>query len=176
MSGTVYRGEIYHIHRAEAVGHEQRGDRPAVIVSNNMGNEHSPVVEVVYLTTQEKNPLPTHVRIHSTPRVSTALCEQIDSVDKSRLGELLGRVTEDELQKIDKALAVSLEISACLHDVPVSSLIVKKINKEIDVCNRLIGEAEETVLINQEIRKYFEGRKVRLKDLLACCKGEENDG
>lgn len=176
MIGTVCRGEIYHIHRAETVGHEQRGDRPAVIVSNNTGNEHSPVVEVVYLTTQDKNPLPTHVQIRSSPRYSIAMCEQIVTVDKSRLGDFLGRATEDEMQRIDKALAVSLEIGTFISDVPVNPLLVEKINEEIGVCARQIGEAEENVLINQERRKQLENRRVMLKDLLACCKGEENDG
>ena len=61
MIGTVHRGEIYHIHEIEVTGHEQHSDRPAIVVSNDVGNEHSPVVEVVYLTTQKKNMLPTHV-------------------------------------------------------------------------------------------------------------------
>lgn len=118
MMETVSRGEIYHICAAEAVGHEQRGDRPAVIVSNNVGNRCSPVVEVVYLTTQVKKPLPTHVQIYSSPRASTAMCEQIDSVDKLRLTRLLGRVTEGEMLKIDNALAVSLGIAGDI--VPLS--------------------------------------------------------
>lgn len=167
MTRTVCRGEIYHICKGAAVGHEQRGDRPAVIVSNNVGNEHSPVVEVVYLTTQVKKPLPTHVQIHSSPRVSTAMCEQIDSVDKSRLESLIGRVTEDELQRIDKALAVSLEIGGCLSAAAASSLIFKRITEEIALCEHRMGEGEENRLL--------EDRRAMLKGLLACCKGEGND-
>ena len=110
MTGTVCRGEIYHVCGANSVGHEQRGDRPAVIVSNNVGNEHSPVVEVVYLTTQQKKPLPTHVQIYSSPKASIAMCEQIATVDKCRLYNLIGRVTEDELQRINRALVISLGI------------------------------------------------------------------
>ena len=43
----------------------KEGGRPAVIVSNDVCNEHSRVVEVVFLTTKEKPPLPTHVKINS---------------------------------------------------------------------------------------------------------------
>lgn len=166
MIGTVHRGEIYHIQEIETSGHEQHGDRPAIIVSNDVGNEHSPVVEVVYLTTQEKRPLPTHVQIHSSPRPSTAMCEQIDSVDKSRLGGLMGRVTEEEMHKIDKALAVSLEIGTSPSDIPANPSIVEKINEEIGVCDRKIRETRESLLINEERLKLFEDRKTMLQGLM----------
>ena len=48
------RGEIYYINNENAVGCEQRGIRPAVIVGNDMGNKYSPVLLVVYFTRQHK--------------------------------------------------------------------------------------------------------------------------
>lgn len=54
------RGEIYYIESTyRETGSEQRGGRPAVIVSNDKNNENSEVVEVVYMTTKPKNDLPT---------------------------------------------------------------------------------------------------------------------
>lgn len=110
MTDRVYRGEIYYIAPNETTGSEQQSGRPAVIVSNDIGNEHSNVVEVVYLTTQEKKPMPTHVLICSMQKVSTALCEQIHSVSKSRIGSYAGQATESEMADINEALAVSLGI------------------------------------------------------------------
>ena len=47
------RGEIYYIESTyREIGSEQRGGRPAVIVSNDKNNENSEVVEVVYMTTK----------------------------------------------------------------------------------------------------------------------------
>lgn len=44
------RGEIYYIESTyRETGSEQRGGRPAVIVSNDKNNENSEVVEVVYM-------------------------------------------------------------------------------------------------------------------------------
>lgn len=83
----INRGDVFYVNRSETIGSEQRSGRPAIIVSNPECNEHSPVVEVVYLTCQYKKPMPTHVRIESIGRRSTALCEQITSVDVSRLGD-----------------------------------------------------------------------------------------
>ena len=60
------RGEIYYIENDNAVGCEQRGIRPAVIVGNDVGNKHSPVLLVVYFTRQQKKALPTHVYVRDT--------------------------------------------------------------------------------------------------------------
>lgn len=48
------RGEIYYIESTyRETGSEQRGGRPAVIVSNDKNNENSEVVEVVYRIVQQ---------------------------------------------------------------------------------------------------------------------------
>lgn len=49
---SINRGDIFYVNPSETVGSEQRSGRPAIIVSNPLCNEHSPVVEVVYLTCQ----------------------------------------------------------------------------------------------------------------------------
>ena len=59
---SINRGDIFYVNPSETVGSEQRSGRPAIIVSNPLCNEHSPVVEVVYLTCQYKKPMPTHAR------------------------------------------------------------------------------------------------------------------
>lgn len=103
------RGQIYYIEsNHQEIGSEQRAGRPAVIVSNNKNNENSTTVEVVYMTTQPKNDLPTHVFIRSSLRPSTVLCEQIYSVSTERLGTYIGELTDRELQELDIALSISL--------------------------------------------------------------------
>lgn len=105
------RGDIYYINSLYTEeGCEQRAGRPAVIVSNDMCNEFSQVVEVVYLTTQPKKDLPTHVFIRSSNCPSTVLCEQISSVSKDRIGEYIGKLTKLEQLAVDNALAISLGI------------------------------------------------------------------
>lgn len=103
------RGEIYYIESTyRETGSEQRGGRPAVIVSNDKNNENSEVVEVVYMTTKPKNDLPTHVFIRSALSPSTVLCEQVNSVSVKRIGTLIGKLTKSELAAVDSALAISL--------------------------------------------------------------------
>lgn len=100
-------------------GSEQYADRPAIVVSNDDNNGHSSVIEVVYLTTQPKTDLPTHVTIKSTGRVSTALCEQVYSVSVDRVNNYVGQASEQEMKNIDIALAVSLAIG---EDVKISRI------------------------------------------------------
>lgn len=112
---TIRRGDIWYISSTddeETGGSLQESDRPAIIVSNNACNTHSSVVEIVYLTTRPKKRLPTHVIIDSARRRSTALCEQIDSVTIDKLLNKHGNCTAYEMSCIDKALAISLGLTA----------------------------------------------------------------
>lgn len=105
------RGDIYYIEREfTEVGSEQRAGRPAIIVSNDIGNENAEIVEVVYLTTQPKKDLPTHVAIRSPKYTSTALCEQITTVAKKRVGEYCGTCTGNEMIAVENAMLISLGI------------------------------------------------------------------
>lgn len=117
------RGDIFYVDSVyQTEGSEQRAGRPAIIVSNSKNNETSPVVEVVYLTTQSKNDLPTHVDIRSSTKSSTALCEQIDSVSKTRLGSYMTSCTETEMAQINIALAISLGLD---FDTPKKVVVEK---------------------------------------------------
>lgn len=110
---TYHRGQIYYVYPRgyDYTGSEQGGGRPAIIVSNDVGNEYSSVVEVVFLTTREKKPLPTHVKIISSRCPSTALCEQIETVDKERIGSYINEISQAELKGIEKAILISLDIA-----------------------------------------------------------------
>lgn len=102
------RGEIYYISYRETTGAEISNARPGVIVSNNALNQTSDVVEVVYLTTRPKKELPTHARIRATGVDSTALCEQVDTVSKLKVGSYCGTCSPEEMAAIDNGLLCSL--------------------------------------------------------------------
>lgn len=106
------RGEIYYIQRRDTFGSEITKARPAIVVSNDALNATSGTVEVVFLTTQPKKDLPTHVTIRSTGVESTALCEQISTVSTLLVGNLCGVCTEQEMGAVSAAMLASLGISA----------------------------------------------------------------
>lgn len=110
MNKGIKRGDIYYVTIPHATGHEMEKDRPAVVVSCNELNDTSPCVIVVFCSGSTKSDLPEHVAIRSTPKKSTAMCEHICTVDKSRLGTSLGRVTDQELANIGVGIALGLNI------------------------------------------------------------------
>ena len=136
----VLRGDIYFIKNfVRTTGSEQTADRPAVIVSNNTGNHFSDLCEVVYLTTKEKKPLPTHVEILA--RVpSIAICEQVCTVSQERLGEYIRSCSDAEMSALDQALMVSLGL-----DLPLITDVtaVERVNQqEIDDLKMKLEGAE----------------------------------
>lgn len=109
MAFSPKRGEIYYVKPNYAeFGHEMQAGRPAIIVSGNELNASHNCVEVVYLTTRPRRKMATHVLIHATGRMSTALCEQITTVDKYRLSGEPVRCTPKEMFMIDAAIKNSL--------------------------------------------------------------------
>ena len=124
----IRRGDIYWIDTAADNTHIQRTPRPAIVVSNDKNNTYAPVVEVVYLTKQPKKPLPTHCLITSSATTSTALCEQVNSIDKEDLGRHVGTCTEQEMEAVDRCLAISLGLQIKKED---SAPVVKDVLDEL---------------------------------------------
>lgn len=96
----------------ENVGSEQSSKRPAVIIQNDTGNEYSPTTIVAFITTKNKHNIPTHVRLHTSRLYypSIALLEQIRTISKERLVKYIGTLSDSEMEKIVKALCISLGI------------------------------------------------------------------
>lgn len=110
-ASVIMRGEIYWVDIPNAIGHELMKDRPAIIVSCDALNDNSPVVQVVYCSASPKKELPEHITIRSTEQISTALCENVYTVDKSRIGRYVGRCTKREMEQVDLGLLFGLGLA-----------------------------------------------------------------
>ena len=97
------RGEVYYIRYNDAIGSEQFVGRPGIIVSSDVINEKQPTVAIVYTSTQPRSFWFTP-ELTSTSKRSWALCEQIVTVDKMRLGDRMCVLTEEEMVAVDDAL------------------------------------------------------------------------
>lgn len=112
---VVKRGEIFYADLSPVIGSEQGGIRPVIIIQNDIGNRYSPTVVVAAITSKiNKAKLPTHVEISSEEyglnRDSVVLLEQIRTLDKRRLKEKIGHMTEGDMRKVNKALIISLDL------------------------------------------------------------------
>ena len=114
---TVKRGDIFYADLSPVVGSEQGGVRPVLIVQNDVGNKFSPTVIAAAITSQKyKTDLPTHIKVDADgsglARDSIVLLEQVRTLDKRRLKERMGNLESRDMQRVDRALSVSLGISA----------------------------------------------------------------
>lgn len=103
MDKTIKRGDIYYADLNPVVGSEQGGTRPVLVISNDIGNKHSPTVIIAAITSRvrKKKKLPTHLylgQIEGLPANSIILFEQLRTIDKSRLKEHLTHLDEKLLK------------------------------------------------------------------------------
>jgi mRNA interferase MazF len=114
MKHRIMRGEIYYADLNPVLGSEQGGIRPVIIIQNDTGNKYSPTVIVAALTCKNngKPKLPVHCFIdkYGLKLPSVILLEQLRTIDKSRLRQYVGIVSSDVLDKINKALLISLDL------------------------------------------------------------------
>lgn len=112
----INRGEVFYADLSPVVGCEQGGTRPVVIVQNNVGNRHSPTVIAAAITSkQDKTSLPTHIAVKGEScglaKDSVVLLEQIRTIDKQRLREKTGRLTAEDIKKLNNALNISFGLN-----------------------------------------------------------------
>lgn len=110
----VKRGDIFYADLSPVIGSEQDGYRPVLILQNDVGNKYSPTTIIAAVTSSPaKQKLPTHVKLPQKGRIqkeSIILLEQIRTIDKARLGEIVGRADAETMIAVDTAISVSLGI------------------------------------------------------------------
>jgi len=110
---VIKRGELYYADLSPVIGSEQGGVRPVLILQNDIGNKYSPTVIVAAITSQiNKAKLPTHIELSATeyslPKDSVVLLEQIRTIDKRRLQQRLGQLTNEKMNEVNNAMLISL--------------------------------------------------------------------
>lgn len=113
----IYRSSIWLVNLGTSGSHIMSGVRPCLVVQNNNGNLHSPLIIVVPLTSKYKKFLPTHVYLtpHGAPfsgltRPSCVLCEQILTVPREAFVSYVGCVELETMSMIERAISNSLAL------------------------------------------------------------------
>lgn len=112
----VKRGDVFYADLRPVIGSEQGGIRPVLVIQNDMGNKHSPTVIVAAITSKmNKAKLPTHIELDSNKydivKDSVILLEQLRTIDKKRLKDKVCHLDNQILEKVNKALLISLELN-----------------------------------------------------------------
>jgi mRNA interferase MazF len=91
-------------------GHEQKGRRPALVVSNTLFNEQTGLTMVCPLTSTDRG-YPFHVQVRENPDVTGfVMVEQVKSIDfRARQAKMIGKASDDLL---DEVLSI---LDACIY-------------------------------------------------------------
>ena len=104
------QGDIVYVDLDPTKGHEQRGTRPAIVISNNVFNERTKMVVLCPITSNTKD-FPTHYILEDSKKiVGAVLCEHIRSMDyETRKIRFVEEANENDL------LSVITLMNACIE-------------------------------------------------------------
>ncbi|MBW3549020.1 MAG: type II toxin-antitoxin system PemK/MazF family toxin [Actinobacteria bacterium] len=102
----MLRGDVYRFKLPKGAGHEEHGDRYGVVVQANEFLPRS--VMIVAPTSTSARAASFRPEIDLDDQTSRVLVEQLGAVDASRLGDLSGHLSPEELWSVDEALSTVL--------------------------------------------------------------------
>lgn len=103
----ILRGEIYWANLDPVKGHEQAGERPVLVLSQDVFNERSGVVIAVALTSQPQKagfPLSLALSNPALPKRSWVKISQIRTLSQERLGKRIAKITPEEIDMVVEGL------------------------------------------------------------------------
>jgi mRNA interferase MazF len=107
---AIRRGEIWWVSFDPAIGGEIRKTRPAVVVSNDRFNAGNNRVQVIPVTSSEKRLYLFEAYVTVRGRQCKAMADQVKTVARERLRDKIGHVTVEEMEAIEKALRIQLDL------------------------------------------------------------------
>jgi mRNA interferase MazF len=116
MNKLPKRGEIWLLDWSPARGSEQAGFRPALIIQTDAANSNPGYPNTIVLAVSTKGkPVPFHVALKPNRRnglteASFVKCEQVLTVAKDRLVRKLGTIGEGEVELVNRAVRLVLEV------------------------------------------------------------------
>jgi mRNA interferase MazF len=111
-----FRGDVLKVDFDPAKGSEPAKAQPCVVIQNDVGNKYSPVTIVAAITDAENVPksYPVDVLVSKSEggltKDSVIQCNLIRCVDKVRIQQCMGRLSELTMHKVDVALKISLAL------------------------------------------------------------------
>lgn len=163
----VNRGQVWFANLENGVGSTQGGERPVLIIQNDIGNKFSPVCTIIPLTSQSKKQMPTHVTLFPSDGVnkkSICMAEQIQTISKSQIiaTGYVGTISEQKMVMIENAIKIQLGMKE------VNKQNMEEILNEIkNMKEDLIGYEEDMIKYNKS--RHFNALILAIKELKTYC-------
>ena len=110
----VSRGDVLMVNLGEGESPDSivvRGERPALVVQNDVANKHSPVTIIAPITTTNKR-IPVFIKImpeeSGLPRLSYVNCGNILTIDNRQILSKEGHLSKDVMERVAEGLRVSI--------------------------------------------------------------------
>lgn len=129
--------------------------RPVVIMSNELANEFSSCLLGIPCTTAAKNDLPTHTSFYIDGTLSTALAENMLSVNKDRLTDYIGTVDDELLERLSNNVAIALGLAEVPPKPSLGVINKPLVDEEVTV--EPIFEDNSPLEEKLSTRKAYEG-------------------
>ena len=108
----ISRGEVYWINLPLSNGRELQDKHPGVVISNDEQNKYSPLITILPITSLKRSekPYPFQVASYLQGKKGVILVDQIRTIDRKRFGERVGEASEEMIERIEKALHLTLAL------------------------------------------------------------------
>ena len=87
-----------------------RKTRPAIVVSNDIANRELNRLQVVPLTSRVDRLYPSEAYVTLKGEQRKAMADQLSTVAKERLRAMLGRLEQDDMSAVERAMRVQLDL------------------------------------------------------------------
>lgn len=115
MKRQINQRDVYYCDFGDNDGSEQSGERPSLIISNDLGNVNSDTIIVLPITSKKKKDLPIHYILYKDiypffkDEENTVLTEQIRCVSKKKLHKKMGQISVEDFNNIVMILNVNFK-------------------------------------------------------------------
>lgn len=111
---NIKRGSIYFATLDPTQGSEINKTRPVLVISNDINNQYSNTVKIIPITSNTKTVRSFEVFVPqyegSLPKDSKIKCNQIRTIDKGRILNEVGKLSDRFIADIEIALRKHLDI------------------------------------------------------------------